>query len=294
MVLLDNLAGAVGNDILDAALTADHWKDRILGGNKVYDGPLHVCWYATGNNVQLHADTTRRVCHVRIETQDERPEERTGLKYPDLRGHVHANRGALLSAALTILRGWIVAGRPTHGLTPWGSFEGWSGVVRESLVFAGLPDPGETRLELQTTSDRDALSMSALIDAVSRMDADGKGVTAGEIIDIIRKPADPAPEWVADLRSSVEEFCGKLDSRTLGYRFRHFARRNFGGRMLDRASGVSATNSVRWVVRRAAPVNGPEPSPVSPASPEPQTGDAGDTGDGLACSRDIDLSALFH
>ena len=37
------------------------------------------------------------------------------------------NRGQLLSAALTILRGWIAAGRPTHGLVPWGSYEGWSG-----------------------------------------------------------------------------------------------------------------------------------------------------------------------
>jgi hypothetical protein len=159
MVLLDNLAGAVGNDILDAALTADRWKDRILGGNKVYDGPLHICWYATGNNVQLHADTARRVCHCRMETADERPEMKTGFKYPDLRAHVRANRGTLLSAALAILRGWVAAKRPTHGLTPWGSFEGWSSVVRESLVFAGLPDPGETRLELQTTSDRDALAM---------------------------------------------------------------------------------------------------------------------------------------
>ncbi len=32
----------------------------------------------------------------------------------------------LLAAALTILRGWIVAGKPKHGLKPWGSFEQWS------------------------------------------------------------------------------------------------------------------------------------------------------------------------
>ncbi|HEV3436964.1 MAG TPA: DUF3854 domain-containing protein, partial [Gemmata sp.] len=57
LVLLDNLAGAVGNDVLDMALTADRWKDRVLGVNQVYDGPLNVCWFATGNNVQLHADT---------------------------------------------------------------------------------------------------------------------------------------------------------------------------------------------------------------------------------------------
>ena len=282
LVLLDNLAGAVGNDVLDAALTADRWKDRLLGGNRVYDGPLHVCWYATGNNVQLQADTARRVCHVRVETPDERPEMKTGFKYPDLRAQVRAARGRLLSAALTILRGWVVAGRPSHGLTPWGSFEGWSGVVREAVVFAGLPDPGETRLALQSAADRDALAMSALIGVLERMDPGRRGVTAGEITDAVRKPADPTPEWVADLRSAVEELCGRLDSRTLGYRFRHFARRNFDGRMIDRATSVSATNSVRWVVRTVTPADRPNPSPGSPASPGYRTGDAGDPGDDLA------------
>ena len=246
IVLLDNLAGAVGNDVLDMALTADRWKDRILGVNRVYDGPLHLSWYATGNNVQLHADTARRVCHVRMETADERPEMKTGFKYPDLRAHLRANRGRLLSAALTILRGWIATGRQSHGLTPWGSFEGWSGVVRESVVFAGLPDPGETRLALQSAADRDALAMSAMIDALVRMDTDRRGVTTAQIIDAIRKPADPPPEWLLDLRSAVEEICGKLDGRTLGYRFRQFTRRNFGGRMIDKGGQEHGAN--RWVV----------------------------------------------
>src|SRR5262249_27707687 len=148
----------------------DRWKDRVLGVNRVYDGPLNVCWVATGNNVQLQADTARRCSHCRIETQVERPELQSGFKHPDLRKHVRANRGPLLSAALTILRGWYVAGCPQQGLKPWGSFEGWSGVVREAVVFAGLPDPGETRLALQTMADRDAQAVSLLIDALARMD----------------------------------------------------------------------------------------------------------------------------
>src|SRR4051812_16698226 len=174
-----------------------------------------------------------------METMEERPELRTGLKYPDLRAHVRANRGPLLSAALTILRGWFAAGRPRHDLAPWGSFEGWSGVVREAVVFAGLPDPGETRLALQTTADRDAMMMSAMIEALERMDPDRKGVTAAGIIDAVRRPGDRPPEWFEDLKSAVEELCGKLDGRVLGYRFRAFARRNFGGRMIDRAPSVS-------------------------------------------------------
>jgi hypothetical protein len=293
LVLLDNLAGGVGCDVLDAALTSDRWKDRLLGGNRVYDGPLHVCWYGTGNNVQLHADTARRVCHVRMETQDERPELRTGFKYPDLRAHVRASRGRLLSAALTILRGWFVAGRPRHGLTPWGSFEGWSGVVREAVVFAGLPDPGETRLALQKAADRDAVAMTALLLALEQMDPGRRGVTTAEIIDTLRpkdktvkpegNPAGPTPAWLADLRAAVEDLCGKLDGRALGYVFRRFARRNFGGRLLDKA-GPDGNHANRWAVFPVGSGCGrPGPSPASPESPVPHpAGDAGHPGDDSA------------
>jgi hypothetical protein len=124
LVLLDNLSSAVGNDVLDMALTADWWKDRVLGVNKVYDGPLHVAWFATGNNVQLHADTARRCSHCRLETPAERPELRADVRYPDLRAHVRAHRGTLLSAALTMLRAWYTAGRPKNGLPPRGRSRG--------------------------------------------------------------------------------------------------------------------------------------------------------------------------
>jgi hypothetical protein len=250
LVLLDNLAGAVGNDVLDAALTSDRWKDRLLGGNRQYDGPLHVVWFATGNNVQLHADTARRVCHVRMETAEERPELKDGFKYKDLRGHVRRHRGALLSAALTILRGWLLAGRPTNGLRPWGSYEGWSSVVREAVVYAGLPDPGETRVQLQTTADRDAAAMNDILDGLESLDDTGRGLTTADIITRIKaaEKETSQSEWVGTLRAAVEDLCGRLDGRALGYKFRHFQRRNFGGRALDKSDAPQGTN--RWVVRK--------------------------------------------
>jgi hypothetical protein len=279
LVLLDNLAGAVGNDVLDMALTADRWKDRVLGANKVFDGPLNVCWVATGNNVQLAADTARRCSHCRLETIQERPELRTDVKYKNLRAHVREHRGRLLSAALTILRGWYAAGRPRHGLAPWGSFEGWSDVVREAVVFAGLPDPGETRLALQTSADRDALAMETVLTSLEQMDPGRRGVTTAEVIERVKDTSGPIPDWVPNLRGAVEELCGKLDGRALGGRFRHFQRRNFGGRMLCK-DGPDRTHSHRWVV---VPAGGKsarvEPAPSSPASPAPTpAGDEGTAG----------------
>lgn len=272
LVLLDNLAGAVGNDVLDMALTADRWKDRLLGTNRVYDGPLHVCWYGTGNNVQLQADTARRACHVRLETSDERPEEKGGFRHPKLRRHVLRHRGALLSAALTVLAAWHRAGRPHRDLPAWGSFEGWSEVVRAAVVFAGLPDPGQTRLALQTQADRDATSLAVLIAALEKLDPHRRGLTAAELIELAKKAGTGGPE--SELKAAVEELCGRLDSRALGCRLRHFRRRTVGGRVLDHA-GADRTHAARWVVRPVGPAAGPSP----PASPAPAAEGEGDEGD---------------
>lgn len=249
LVLLDNLAGAVGNDVLDMALTSDTWKDRLLGGNRIYNGPLNVMWVGTGNNVQFEADTARRVLQTRLETADERPEMKEGFRYPDLRAHILSIRGKLLAAALTILRGWIVAGRPTHKLPPWGSFEQWSNVVREAVVFAGLPDPGETRMQLQTMADRDANAMIDIIAGVAEMDEAGRGMTTAEIVKRLKDDESPS-ETMADMRAAVEELCGKLCGRILGYKFRHFKRRNFNGRWIDKASSAQGKN--RWAVVSAS------------------------------------------
>ncbi len=170
------------------------------------------------------------------------------MKYADLKAHVYSVREKLLSAALMILRGWVVAGRPTHKLKAWGSFQSWSNVVREVVVFAGMPDPGETRLKLQTVADRDAANMETIIDGLQILDAEGRGLTAADVVKKLK--TDDLPDALAEFRSAVEELCGKLCARILGCRFRHFARRNFGGKILDKAPPSQGKN--RWVVMAAA------------------------------------------
>ncbi|MGL6073422.1 MAG: hypothetical protein ACRC8S_04580 [Fimbriiglobus sp.] len=271
LLLLDNLTGAVGNEIMDRLLTAELWDDRLLGGNRYFRGYLHAVWWGTANNVQLSADTSRRVCHVRMESSEERPEMRDDVKYKDLRAHVRANRSQLLSAALTILRGWWKAGKPKYGLKPWGSYESWSDVVRECVVFAGLADPGETRLVLQEAADRDAAAMRTILACFERRDTGGRGQTVAEFIDVLKD--DSQTGWKAEAREAIEELCGKLDARLLGYKFRHFKRRNFGGKMLDIA-GTDSSHGNRWKV---FPANSERMEATLPQTSI--RGDEGDKGD---------------
>jgi hypothetical protein len=194
----------------------------------------------------------RRVCHVRLESPDERPEDRQGFRHPDLLAWVGQNRAKLLVAALTILRGYCAGGRPDQKLPVWGSFEGWSALVRPAVVWVGLPDPGETRVLLQAQADVAAESMGIILACWARIDVERRGLTAAEVIHQLYKgepPADP-PDYYADLRDALEALLGKPDARALGNRLRSYRRRIFDGRFIDQAG--TEKRAARWAVFPAA------------------------------------------
>jgi hypothetical protein len=249
LVMLDNVAGKFGNAVLDAALTTTAWKDRLLGSNRMAEAPMYMTWFATGNNVMIASDTARRICHIRLESDCERPEERSGFKHPQLLAWVAENRPQLLAAALTILRAYIVAGRPDMRLRAWGSFEGWSSLVRNAVVWVGMPDPGETRIWLQEQSDIAAEGMTKLLNCLTELDPDGHGLTAAKIVEIYKDKPGSVPACHEDLKDSLETLLDKVDSRSLGNRLRAFRRRVFGSWYIDQAG--KQQRAARWVVRPA-------------------------------------------
>jgi hypothetical protein len=280
LVLFDNLAGRFGNAVLDAALTGTAWKDRILGGNRMAEAPLYMTWYATGNNVAIAADTARRVCHVRLESPDERPEERQGFRHPDLLAWVGQDRAELLAAALMILRGYCAAGRPDQSLPAWGSFEGWSELVRSAVVWVGLPDPGETRLLLQAQADVAAESMGIILTCWERLDPDGRGLTAAEVICQLYKepPANP-PDYHTDLRDALEALLKKPDARALGNTLRLYRRRIFDGRFIDQAG--TEKRAARWAAFPAAEFRRRPEETHQTHQTHPADGESGESGESL-------------
>lgn len=233
LILLDNVAGDLGGPSFDAALTSTSWTDRVLGSSRQITLPLYSVWVATGNNVILAADTTRRVCHIRLSSPEERPEERTDFRHPDIIPHVKANRPALLSAALTILSAYCRAGRPRQHMRPWGSFEGWSNIVRQSLIWAGEPDPAESRDELIVNSDTGASLLADLISGWEQADPENEGLTASQVIKILEDI------YCNDtLKMAVRDLCGTQPNKVpsavaLGKHMRKYRRRVIGGKSFD-------------------------------------------------------------
>src|SRR5262249_30785828 len=136
-VLFDNVKGRLAAAPLAAALTAEEWNDRLLGGNRLACVPATCLWLATANNPTLSDEIARRSVPIRLDPNDDQPHLRAGFRHPDLVGWVRENRPSLVSALLVLARAWVAAGRPL-GTRTLGRFESWSRVLGGILDVAGV------------------------------------------------------------------------------------------------------------------------------------------------------------
>ena len=253
LVLIDNVSGAFGSPTLDRALTADTWRDRLLGGNEQVSVPLRVTWLATGNNVALKGDTPRRCLHIRLESNLERPELRTDFRHPRLLAWVRRERPRLLPAALTLLRAWAATGGTALKLSGWGSYENWSDLVRSAIVWLGLPDPADTREDLETGAGAEQGTVHDLIHGLAELLKPLGGIaTAKEILDKLARSGDD----FTLLRSALEDLFPRLKSgelprsTQLAGRLRSYRGRIVRGACVDQAS--KSYKGVNWTVRWVA------------------------------------------
>lgn len=241
LVLLDNVAGALGSPSLDAALTGNEFQGRLLGTNDVATLRLSMTWVSTANNVVLSGDLVRRVLPIRLESREETPEERTGFQHPELLTWLAGERPRMVAAALTILRAYFLTDNKPASLTPWGSFEAWSRLVRGAVTWLGMPDPAAGRVELES-ADRDSEVLWRLLAAWESLDPQRLGLTAAEAMRAVEaRSADAA--LLGDLLA--EAMGPSVDARVLGKSLRRLRRRVAGGRWLDSRPG---RNSQVWFV----------------------------------------------
>ena len=251
LILFDNVPTGfgVGGSALDRALTARTMKGRILGRSQMTpDLAVDVVMYATGNNLGLRGDSLRRVVPCRLQTTEERPEERRDFKVKgDLLAHVKHNRGALVSAALTILRGYIAAGRPDRGLIPM-DYPAWCGLIRNAVEWATGVDPCESRKELIASDEETNTSRALIAGWKALCEAEGKtSLSSAAAVEIIDADKGRHAALKAILASWSKD--GKLPSpQSIGNRLNKIRGRNIDGQMLDH----SYSSGIReWFVRPA-------------------------------------------
>jgi putative DNA primase/helicase len=252
VILIDNVTRQLRSDALDAVLTGTSYRERVLGRNEELTLDVRTLFIATANNASLSPDLVRRALHIRLEGDTERPEARSGFAHPDLRAHILEKRADYLRAALTIVRGYFVAGCPDMKLRPMGSFEAWSKVVRNALVWAGQADPLETQEALRETSDPEQEAMEQLLTAWHLVYGE-RSVTVRNVLADLADPHDPRER---ELMSAVSVFCdtdpGKLPSpRKLGNKLRSLRGRITKGLRFERASD-SSKEGVAWRTKKVS------------------------------------------
>jgi hypothetical protein len=258
LVVYDNVSGTFGRSALEMAITTGEIHQRILKESRDVKAILRPAWWATGNNVEPTPDMSTRCLHVRLRTPLERPEERKGFRFDPFEGHVLERRPALVRAALTILRAHVVAGRPRF--EGGGRFGAWDRVVRDAVMFAGLPDPVETTQALVKEADG-ADPLEAVFLAWSELDPDGSGLTSREILK--RLKADPN----GDAAAVFCDLCNvpgvdRLTTRGIGAQLKKSKDRVVGGRVL--ASRSAGGNALRWLVAVTNPLTHPPEGRDSP------------------------------
>jgi hypothetical protein len=141
IVCLDNCTQALSGDFLCQAVSQEIVNIRILGRSQIIKVPNVSMLFATGNNLVVSGDMTRRVIRCEIDPAVERPELREFACDPV--EVAKRERGKYVAAVLTAIRAFICAGRPQQAV-PLGGFEAWSRLVRDALIWLGEADPCDT------------------------------------------------------------------------------------------------------------------------------------------------------
>lgn len=237
-----------------ALLTSTRWKDRILGKSESVSLPHDIVWTSTGCNVSLWGDLARRSLSIMIDPEVEDPHLRA-FETPDLRKLVSDEHPKLLCAALTIIRGFIAAGMPKHGLAPLGMFESWDSRVRAAVIWAtslsgGTPlDPLDSAARLQKDAP-DRVALTELLAAWHALLPEEAPVTARRIVELC---TDDARLCGAVISIGAAKN-GAIDARSLGNKLRTLAGQVRGGFRLQKFDTLQGT--ARWKVTSSGGTRG--------------------------------------
>ncbi|WP_243312352.1 hypothetical protein [Fundidesulfovibrio agrisoli] len=221
IINLDNINGVLGSDLLCQAITSETVKVRPLGTSGHVEIPNTALFSANGNNLTLAGDLSRRALLCRLDPCMERPEERVFDFDPVV--EAMKNREQYVSAALVIIRGYLAAGKPEQPLTPFGSFSMWAGLVRNALVWAGEPDPCESRAAI-IDDDPEASALRELLNAWWEL----FGRTPRSIKEVAQTAANSEDSPLAEVLDTIAGERGDINTRKFG----KWLKRN-SGRVVD-------------------------------------------------------------
>lgn len=231
-------------------------SDRLLGKNKSATVPFSAVLFASGNGMTFAGDMARRVIPIDLDPKQEKPELRNDFHHAPLLPWVQENRPHFLVAALTVLRAYFNAGCPSQGVSALGSFEEWSDLSRQALIWADRPDPCEGRKNIQAESDTGYEALAGLLHCWFVCYPSEAVTLARAIQDIgVRAVAEPSlvspiNEW-NELFDALSKFDSRFDGKRLDSKRIGDGLRKIQGRVLDNRRFItdgSYNRAAKWRV----------------------------------------------
>lgn len=217
MVVVDEVRGAIESATLRTMLTQEEYEDRIKGLSKM--GRVRcsdALFLVIGNHLSAAGEDIRRWLRIMINTKTADPHKRKFKR--DAIAHATENRVEIVKAALTLLQGYIHAGKPDQGIT-LGSFERWAALVPSAIHWATGYNPLDTMANWEKM-DHERNSFGAMLEAWYARFPD-EAMTAGEVCKLLDKEPDELdlryPHEV--LKTALESVCWRKkewNSRALG------------------------------------------------------------------------------
>ncbi|MHB2205255.1 PriCT-2 domain-containing protein [Methylobacterium sp. CM6257] len=248
VISIDNVNGELGGDMLCQLTERPLVRVRILGKSEAPELECRSAVFATGNNLVLVGDMTRRALVCSLDAKIDNPEQRTFKFDPILQALT--DRGAYVAAALTVIRAYRVAGAPSV-CGPLGSYEEWTEMVRSPLVWLGQADPVSS-MEIARDEDPELSAIRELFEHWREHLSPSSGYTTSAII---RAACEKGPgasfDYIAQefrapefrdllLRQAGEG--GAVNSRRLGKWLSRIKGRVVGGYRLEMKADSSNGN----------------------------------------------------
>lgn len=246
-----------------SALSSERIEGRRQGQSQIIKVSTRTLMLFAGNNVFPVDDMRRRIITSNIDPQMEDPATR--VFRTDHLNDLRTQRGRYIMAALTVIRAWLMAGKPVAAGHP-GTVNGyneWSDWCRQPLLWLGYPDTAANMF--------DVLKFDLAKDELERvMEAWNEvfGFSPASAKDAVRK--SESVECLRDaLLDVVEGRPLEIDAKKLGYYLKRNLGRPLNGRQFELDDRFKRnSNSYRLGYSPAATQQ--IGTPVAPSEP-PQT-----------------------
>lgn len=246
VMVFDNLTSdIIPHKSLCTALTSEFLTGRILGISKTTTVSTRTLFLSSGNNVGPIADMARRCITITLDPRCETPTNKV-YKNTNLIQDVLKERERFVSYALTIIRAWIVAGKPKSDCKSIASYGEWSDLCRQPLLWLGLPDCTESISE--------------------SMAEDPDRETLGRLLHAWKYCFGPAPKMVreaveksynnTELSEALNDIAGDkqgINHKSLGQWIKRNSNRIVDG--MKFVKGTSTRNALTWKVESVSSVS---------------------------------------